>query len=172
MDVRSILLGFLMGRSMTGYDLKKIFAISFSFFSGLSYGSIYPALRKMEGEGLIDMRMEMRKSAPNRKVYSITDAGRKAFLEVLRAPLAFEGARSAFLARLFFFAHLAPEERLSSACGYFESVKQVKETLKQATPEIEAKADRFQLLCFRFGLRFFDDLSRNIAQTLESLEKE
>ena len=48
MDVQSVLLGFLMNTSMTGYDLKKAFSISFSFFSGLSYGSIYPALKKME----------------------------------------------------------------------------------------------------------------------------
>ena len=55
MDVKTIILGFLMDNSMTGYELKKAFSISFSFFSGISYGSIYPALKKMEGEGLITM---------------------------------------------------------------------------------------------------------------------
>ena len=48
MDVQSVLLGFLMRSSMTGYDLRKAFSMSFSFFSGLSYGSIYPSLKKME----------------------------------------------------------------------------------------------------------------------------
>jgi len=172
MDVRSILLGFLMRRSMTGYELKKAFTISFSFFSGLSYGSIYPALGKMEREGLIRMQAEMRSGAPNRKICTITPEGRKAFLAMLKEPFVFEGAKSEFLTRLFFFAHLAPEERRSSALSYFESVRQVKEGLRQAGPEIEAKADRFQLLCYRFGLRFFDDLSRNIAQTVKALDKE
>ncbi|MBI5343557.1 MAG: PadR family transcriptional regulator [Deltaproteobacteria bacterium] len=172
MDARSILLGFLMNRSMTGYELKKAFSISFSFFSGLSYGSIYPALGKMEKEGLIRMQAEMRKSGPNRKICTITAEGRKVFLETLKEPFAFEGTKSIFLTRLFFFAHLAPEERRSSAHRYFESVRQVEKTLQRARPEIEAKADRFQLLCYRFGLRFFEDLSRNIAQTVKALEKE
>ena len=67
MDVKNIILGFLMYGSMTGYELKKFFSISFSFFSGLSYGSIYPALRKMEKEGLITMRLEVQDGAPNRR---------------------------------------------------------------------------------------------------------
>ena len=29
MDVQSVLLGFLMNKSLTGYDLKKAFSISF-----------------------------------------------------------------------------------------------------------------------------------------------
>ena len=59
MDVQSVLLGFLMRQSMTGYDLKKAFSMSFSFFSGLSYGSIYPALKKMERQGLISKQLEI-----------------------------------------------------------------------------------------------------------------
>jgi len=51
MDIQSILLGFLMRDSMTGYDLKKAFSISFSFFSGLSYGSIYPRSGKWRNRG-------------------------------------------------------------------------------------------------------------------------
>ncbi len=87
MDVQSVLLGFLMNTSMTGYDLKKAFSISFSFFSGLSYGSIYPALKKMENHGLVSKRTEIQDGAPNRKVYTITEAGRVAFLDSLRSPL-------------------------------------------------------------------------------------
>ena len=59
MDVQSVLLGFLMHKSMTGYDINKAFSISFSFFSGLSYGSIYPALNKMRRQGLITMEIEI-----------------------------------------------------------------------------------------------------------------
>ena len=102
MDVKTMLLGFLMNSSMTGYEIKKRFSLSFSFFSGLSYGSIYPALRKLEQEGLITLKVEIQDGSPNRKVYTITDEGRKVFLENLRAPFALEQPKMAFLARLFY----------------------------------------------------------------------
>jgi DNA-binding PadR family transcriptional regulator len=171
MDVKSILLGFLMYGSMTGYDLKKFFTISFSFFSGLSYGSIYPALKKMEEEGLITMRMEPQEGAPNKKIYTATDAGREAFLDALRGSFEFERSKSPFLMRLFFFAHLTAAERKAVTTSYLESVKQVQKDLEIAGPEIETHADEFQKLCFLFGLRFFNDLAENISQTLSALNE-
>ena len=170
MDVKSIILGFLMYGSMTGYELKKFFTLSFSFFSGLSYGSIYPALRGMENEGLISMQMEVQDGAPNRKVYTITAAGKRAFIESLQSPIAFERHRSAFLTRLFFFAHLPPGERLKSAIHYLDAVREVQAELESAGTEITTHADHFQNLCYQFGQRFFSDLVRNISQVVKDLE--
>ena len=172
MDVQSILLGFLMRGSKTGYELKQYFSISFSFFSGLSYGSIYPALRRMEQHGLVTMRRERQKSAPDRKVYTITETGREVFLGALRAPLALDSAKSSFLMRLFFFADLSPEERIAMVRGHLDSIEKVRLGLEAARPTIEKHADRFQYLCFLFGLRFHRDLSANVAEILRALEKE
>lgn len=172
MDVQSVLLGFLMHKSMTGYDLKKVFSISFSFFSGLSYGSIYPALKKMEKQGLISKRVEIQDGAPNRKVYTITEAGRKAFVDSLRSPLNPEPVKNSFLMRLFFFAHLRPEERKAIAAQHLESVEQLRGLLESARPEVEACADPFQYLCYQFGLRFFRDLARNVSEVVRALEEE
>jgi DNA-binding PadR family transcriptional regulator len=169
MDVQSVLLGFLMRNSMTGYDLKKAFSISFSFFSGLSYGSIYPALKKMEKQGLITQRLEIQDGAPNRKVYTITEAGEAAFLDALRSPFAQEQPKNAFLMRLFFFAHLSPEDRWAIVANYLDFVEQVQKQMESARPEIEACADRFQYLCFEFGLRFFGDLTRNLTEVLDGI---
>jgi len=170
MDVQSVLLGFLMRKSMTGYDLMKAFSISFSFFSGLSYGSIYPALKKMENVGLISKRVEIQDGAPNRKIYTITEAGRNAFLESLRTPLAPERHKSSFLMRLFFFAYLAPEERKEIVVGHRDSVQQIHDQLESLRPQIEIHADRFQLMCFEFGLRMSADMARNLSEVVKALE--
>jgi DNA-binding PadR family transcriptional regulator len=172
MDVQSVLLGFLMNTSMTGYDLKKAFSISFSFFSGLSYGSIYPALKKMEIQGLVSKRIEIQDGAPNRKIYTITDAGRVAFLDSLRSPMTPEQPKSPLLMKLFFFAHLSPEERHAIADMYLKSIEELRGQLEAARPAVEAHADRFQYLCFQFGLRFFQDLSRNVSETIHALNEE
>ena len=105
MSAQFIVLGFLSLKSMTGYEIKKNFSFSFSFFSGLSFGSIYPALKKLEDKGLITMRMEIQDGAPNRKIYTITEQGREEFLGQLRSPILLEKGKSTFLTRLFFFAH-------------------------------------------------------------------
>jgi DNA-binding PadR family transcriptional regulator len=172
MDVKFMLLGFLMQDSMTGYECKKKFSLSFSFFSGLSYGSIYPALKKMQQEGLITLKVEIRDGAPNRKVYTITDAGKKVFLEALRAPFDFDRPKNAFLARLFFFAHLSPEERLAAAKMHLESIQNIQQHLKAVEPQIKGRADKHQYLCYRFGVQFFEDLVRNVTQIVGELEKE
>lgn len=172
MEVQFVLLGFLMRQSMTGYDLKKAFSVSFSFFSGLSYGSIYPALRKMENQGLISKRMEIQDGAPNRKVYTITEHGREAFLNALKSPLPPGQPKSSFLMRLFFFAHLSPEERRAIVVQHLNTVQELHKQLESAGPLIEARSDRFQYLCFQFGLRFFQDLQSNLSQIVQALEDE
>jgi DNA-binding PadR family transcriptional regulator len=172
MDVSSIILGFLMRGSMTGYELKQYFSISFSFFSGLSYGSIYPALRKMEEQGLVTMRQERQQRAPDRKVYTITQKGRDAFGEALRAPFSIETGKSPFLMKLFFFEDLSPEERVAMVRGHVAAVKGQIERLEAARPAIEAHADRFQYLCYQFGIRFYGDLAANVGEVLAALEGE
>ena len=172
MDIKSIILGFLTYKSMTGYELKKYFSISFSFFSGISYGSIYPALKKMEQQGWVTMQLEVQNGAPNRKVYTITKTGRTAFLDSLKAPFSMEKHKSPFLMRLFFFANISPEERRATAARYLESAEAMRHELEIAKPEIEKYSDRFQYLCFEFGQRYFDDLARNISKVLEALGEE
>jgi DNA-binding PadR family transcriptional regulator len=170
LDVQSIILGFLMRGSKTGYELKQSFSISFSSFSGLSYGSIYPALRRMAQQGLVTMRKERQTRAPDRKVYTITQKGRQVFLEALGAPLTLETSKSPFLMRLFFFADLSPEIRVTMVRNHLESVRQQYLHLEALGPQIEAHADRFQYLCFQFGLRFHKDLAANVEEVLRSLE--
>jgi len=171
MDIKTMLLGFLMGGSMTGYELKKKFSISFSFFSGLSYGSIYPALRKMEKEGWLTLVVQIQDGSPNRKVYTITDEGKKVFLENLRMPFSLERPKNAFLARLFFFSYLPPEERLDTANRYLETVKEMQRSLKAVEPQVRGRADEYQYVCYTFGVRFFEDLVRNVTQVVKELEK-
>ena len=166
-----MLLGFLMSGSMTGYALKKKFSLSFSFFSGLSYGSIYPALKKMEKEGWLNLEVEIQDGSPNRKVYTITDEGRRVFLENLRAPFALELPKNAFLARLFFFSYLPAEERLDTANRHLETVREVQRNIRALEPQVRGRADEYQYLCYTFGVRFFEDLVRNVTQVVQELEK-
>ncbi len=85
MDVKFPILGFLMESEATGYDLKQRFQDPVGFFYRVSDGSIYPALKKLAGDGLVKLRTE-RRGRRARKIYAITPRGRAYFIKMLREP--------------------------------------------------------------------------------------
>ncbi len=85
-----ILLGLICMAPSSGYDLKRIFAVTPMGVYRPSSGTLYPALRRLEVRGLIRAQSEARSalSAPrHRRVYEPAGAGRAAHAEWLRAPV-------------------------------------------------------------------------------------
>ncbi|RMD89705.1 MAG: PadR family transcriptional regulator [Alphaproteobacteria bacterium] len=110
MDVRTLCLGILALGDASGYEIKKMVAEgSFSFFSEASYGSIYPALTRLTEEGLVTCREEAQDKRPDKKVYSLTPAGRAALRDTLRKDPGPDRHRSEFLAALLFAEAVSPE---------------------------------------------------------------
>lgn len=84
MNVRTLCLGILHFGEVTGYEIKKLAEDGkFCYFIEASFGAIYPALSRMSTEGLVTWRTEVQVGKPSRKVYSITGAGRKEFIDSL-----------------------------------------------------------------------------------------
>lgn len=114
MDVRTICLGILTRGDATGYEIKKLFEEDgYQHFIEASFGSIYPALSRLTEEGLVSVRAEAQEKRPDRKVYSITQAGRAAFLGALMKPLPEDRHRSPFIFAML-FSHLLPPEHTSA----------------------------------------------------------
>lgn len=106
MNVRTICLAILYEGDATGYEIRKLSVEGeFSYFLDASFGSIYPALAKLEQEGLVVSHVETQDGRPAKKVYAITEAGRSEFLNALQAPLKDDDYRSEFL----MFARFASE---------------------------------------------------------------
>ncbi|WP_428673318.1 PadR family transcriptional regulator [Roseibium sp.] len=98
MSVRSLCLAILSFGDATGYEIRKESTEGrFSYFDDASFGSIYPALARLESEGLVTVREEPQAGKPGRKVYSITDAGRAEFVNSLCEPQAPDTFKSPFL---------------------------------------------------------------------------
>ncbi len=134
MNVKTLCLGTLCLMDGTGYDIKKLFEEAFSHFHSASYGSIYPSLNQLQRDGLIDLRVESGERHPDRKVYSITDAGRRAFMKEIVQTEPTEQLRSEFMV-LLFFAHLLPTERLTElldqVCRHYREALAYLESLQQ-----------------------------------------
>jgi len=133
-------LGLLKEQPLHGYELKKRLSETLGFLWGVSYGSLYPALRRLEREGAIEVvaqpvepstpfaatgslkgDLAAARRAPNRapkpsrrtrKAYRITEAGNARFEELLLADDAHADEEKAFALKLAFCAELPPEARL------------------------------------------------------------
>ena len=106
MNVRTICLAILYDGEATGYEIRKLSVDGeYSYFVDASYGSIYPALAKLEAEKLVTSRIEPQEGKPAKKIYSITEAGRTAFIDSLFDDLGEDEFRSEFL----LFARFASE---------------------------------------------------------------
>jgi PadR family transcriptional regulator, regulatory protein AphA len=119
MNVRTLCLSILYEGEATGYEIRRLCVEGeCSYFVEASFGSIYPALAKLEDEKLVTSRTEQQSGKPAKKVYSITEAGRAAFVEELAAPLGEDVFRSPFL--LFArFAHVLPRDLVEMRANEF-----------------------------------------------------
>jgi len=87
MSLKHTLLGFISYGPQTGYDLKKIMDNSTQFFWHAKLGQIYPALKKLAEEGLVKASVVPQEGKPDKKIYSITKAGRGALMDWLAEPM-------------------------------------------------------------------------------------
>ena len=98
MNVRTLCLAILYFGDATGYEIKKLsMEGKYSHFVDASFGSIYPSLARLEKDGMVTCCEETQPGKPPRKVYSITQAGRAAFVRSLYDPPARDVFRSEFL---------------------------------------------------------------------------
>ena len=98
-----VILGMLGWRPMSGYEIKSMVDHSTRMFWAASYGQIYPELRRLEAEGLIEGRPDPT-GGRRRNVYALTKTGQEelgAWLAV--EPEVFE-MRDEGLLKLFFAA--------------------------------------------------------------------
>jgi len=123
-------LGLLKERSMHGYELRKQLGAMLGPFYQVSWGSLYPALRRLAKSGAVEKVAEPavarrttksgRKagsreaaltSGRRRTVYRVTDVGDRMFTQMLEETAAVDAEH--FTLRLAFFRYLRPETRLT-----------------------------------------------------------
>lgn len=119
MDVPTLCLAALSRGPATGYDIRKAFEDGpFAHFHEASFGSIYPALRRLEQTGAVTATDEPQDRRPDRRIYALTEDGRRQLVHALRQPPRADVLRSDALVVLF-FAHLMPaDEAVEVLDGY------------------------------------------------------
>ncbi|HEV2951278.1 MAG TPA: helix-turn-helix transcriptional regulator [Actinomycetota bacterium] len=106
-------LGLLKERPIHGYQLSRELGDSLGGLWRVSYGSLYPTLRRLERDGAIESEAADERGARRKKVYRITPRGEQIFLELLQeTPNDTQTEDARFRMRLAFFRYLPPETRI------------------------------------------------------------
>jgi DNA-binding PadR family transcriptional regulator len=162
----------LKEQDMHGYELKKRLSDVFGLSSAVSFGSLYPALARLEAAGAVRVLTSPsgqlapiggaagleRRESRRRKVYGLTPLGAVAFEELLTGSQGGGDDERSFNLRLAFARHLPPEGRL----GMLEQRRAVLgERLAQVAARARARRDDryMRILCERQQ----DSLSRDVS---------
>ncbi|MDO4400113.1 MAG: PadR family transcriptional regulator [Coriobacteriia bacterium] len=86
----------------SGYELHRVIEESTRYNLMASFSQIYPALRKLHEQGLVDYDLEPIKNRPGKKLYALTALGRTALQEWLASPVDYSRGFQAFDLRMSF----------------------------------------------------------------------
>ena len=127
-EIDLVILGILMGAPLHGYMIKQAIEGSYGdrYFK-MSNSALYPALGRLEKEGSIKGKRELQEAVPDKKVYHITEAGKKRFVELaatLIEPSSTPGATDfSFKLHAVHFGFLTKEQRCNVTMPFYEASK-------------------------------------------------
>ena len=105
-----IILGILMLRRMTSYEIRNIIKNNFKSMCSDSLGSIQSALKK-----LFELKMvtyeELVEKGVNKKRYAITDVGQEALIEWIKIPVDTSKTKNLDFGKLLFMGYVSKSDQ-------------------------------------------------------------
>jgi DNA-binding PadR family transcriptional regulator len=169
------ILGLLYEAPLHGYELRKQLGVRLGGFRVFSYGSLYPALRRLTRAGLIVEDPEPadpesgRRPRRGRRTYRITAEGKERFAELLAdsGPHAWDD--EGFGVHLAFFSRTPAETRMRILEGRRRAVEERREGLRSALSRAGEQIDRYTRELHQLGL---DSTEREVRWLNELIQRE
>ncbi|MDN4475114.1 PadR family transcriptional regulator [Demequina sp. SYSU T00192] len=169
------ILGILRDQPLHGYQIRKRLGAELGPFRALSYGSLYPCLRRMVEAGLIESAGEEPAGASPassrraRIAYSLTDAGRTRLAEELASAGASSWDDDAFDVRFSLFAHTDAATRLRILEGRRSRLSERLEEVAEGLKRMHERHDAYTAELQRHGL---EQVEREISWLDRLIENE
>ncbi|MGH2699971.1 MAG: PadR family transcriptional regulator [Actinomycetota bacterium] len=167
------ILGLLTFGEMSGYDVLKLVERSIGHFWSPAKSHVYTELRRLARLGLASERRVHQEQRPNKRLYALTDEGRRSLKRWLtEGPFEPDQVRSPFTVRLF-FGNLVPKE---SVVARIEELRRNAEQklagLRATEAKIEHDEDRFfPYLTLKAGLAHSEAEIRWANEALDALKE-
>ena len=149
------ILGLLLESPMHGYELRKRLTGLLGAFRAFSYGSLYPALRRMQADGRIveDVApigtVKVRRA---RRVYQLSDTGKARFAELVADTGPQNYTDDGFGVHLAYFNRTPAEARMRILEGRRRQVEERRESLREAIARASSSFDRYTKQLHQLGL--------------------
>jgi DNA-binding PadR family transcriptional regulator len=174
--VEFAILGLLHEAPMHGYELRKRLAELLGAFRAFSYGSLYPALKRLQRAGLIaeqtrpaeaDDRLARSWGRRAKKVYQLTAEGKERFSVLLAdgGPQAWDD--DGFGVHMAFFSRTSAEVRMRILEGRRRRVEERREGLRAALARAGEQIDRYTRELHRMGLESSEREVRWLNELIE-----
>lgn len=170
------ILGLLTEGPMHGYQLRKRLVSSFGTVRRVSFGSLYPTLRRMQAAGWVTTGDDTLPdggrggiSGRSKVVYELTAEGKERFGELLAevGPSAWDD--DAFGVRVAFFGKTDAETRLRVLEGRRGSLQERQQGLNATLGRVGERMDNYATELQRHGL---DSVEREVRWLNELISRE
>lgn len=155
------ILGLLKERSMHGYELKKRLSDTLGPLFPVSYGALYPALKRLKSDGAVEEVFPQTEVRRRKNVYRLTAKGEHRFDRLVESFGEREsvGDDNGFRVRLAFFRYMEPETRLGVLERRRTVLTQRLAELKDRLSSYRERVDAYTLSLMRHGM---DSTERDI----------
>jgi DNA-binding PadR family transcriptional regulator len=172
------ILGLLKERAMHGYQLKKRLADTLGSFWQVSYGSLYPALKRLQREGGVEMIFPREQVGRRKNVYRITEQGEALFAELLERAGQEATEDSGFSVRFAFFKYLKPETRIrllerrrAFLEGRWSNIRTSLQSYKERIDSYTLSLMNHELAATETDIRWLEDLIQAEQRQVQPPEK-
>jgi DNA-binding PadR family transcriptional regulator len=146
------ILGLLKEQPMHGYQLSRELGESLGGFWRVSYGSLYPTLRRLERDGAVEAHLDSEARGRRKTTYAITEKGEKLFFELLQeTPHDNSTEDTRFRVRLAFFRYLPPEARIRLLERRRAALEDRLHTMKDSLRTTRERVDTYTLALMQHG---------------------
>ncbi|MHD0398065.1 PadR family transcriptional regulator [Staphylococcus simulans] len=156
MKGKDVVLGLLLKKKRTGYEVKEYFETVFSHFYDGSFGMIYPTLRDLEKNGYINKKVIVQDGKPNKNEFSITKSGYEQFMEYLNSPVKKEIRKSDFFMRLYFGEYVDSENIISIINNEIQEKEKLLNQLQVDYKKWQKNLTLYQQLSFDIGIEQYE----------------
>ena len=149
---RHFVLGLLVKRAMSGYDIRRLLK-SLGWLPGNpSFSMIYPTLHALFQDDLVTVEVVPHPSRPARKIYTITAEGERVLQEWMNRPAEPNSSSKAFTMRLILADNLSRDGLIAHLEQRRLQVIAQHADLKNVSAELSPETDWGQHLAVNYGM--------------------
>ena len=175
----NMILGLLLLESRTIYQLRERISKGMNLMYSSSMGSIQAAVKKLLSYGYISYT-ESVENGKYKKIYSITDSGKRCFFEWINRPFEMQTIKSPELVKVYFMGFSDKTSRkanIETYLSHFMEQYQILNTICEEAENIKGMEEHrdiifYQLAAARYGRDFMKFNIEWYQNFLSEMEKE